>query len=170
MLNSIKPGVLCALVALLASVCLASAHEYKTGDLTIGHPWIRATPAGAKTAGGYLKITNHGKQTEKFVGGSATGAQQFEIHEMAMADNLMKMRRLDAPLEIKPGETVELKPGGFHLMLIGLNAPFREGEKIKGTLVFEKAGTVEVEFKVEPMGGKTGHGTPAGHDDAHKGH
>jgi copper(I)-binding protein len=170
MLNPIKPGVLGALMALLASVCLASAHEYKAGDLTIGHPWIRATPAGAKTAGGYLTITNHGKETEAFVGGSAAGAELFEIHEMTMADNLMKMRRLDAPLKIEPGQTLELKPGGFHLMLIGLNAPFREGEKIKGTLIFEKAGTVEVEFKVEPMGGRSEHGAPAGHGDAHKGH
>lgn len=170
MFNPMKSAACLAFAALLALAPAAGAHEYKAGDLKIDHPWIRATPAGAKTAGGYARITNHGKETEKLVGGSATGAAVFEIHEMTTVDNVMKMRKLDAPVEIRPGETLELKSGGFHLMLIGLNAPYKEGEKIKGTLVFEKAGTVEVEFKVEPMAGKADHDAHGGQGDAHKSH
>lgn len=166
MLNLLKSASALAAFLLLAATS-AGTHEYKVGGLMIDHPWIRATPAGAKTAGGYAKITNQGTETERLVGGSAAGAELFEIHEMAMSANIMKMRKLDAPLEIKAGETLELKPGGFHLMLIGLAAPYKEGEKIKGTLAFEKAGTVEVEFKVEPMAGKSDHGAGG---DAHKAH
>jgi copper(I)-binding protein len=166
MLNLLKSGgIFAALLFLMAT--FPNAHDHKVGGLVIDHPWIRATPAGAKTAGGYVKITNHGTETERLIGGSATGTETFEIHEMAMSENVMKMRKLDAPLEIKPGETLELKSGGFHLMLIGLAAGYKEGETIKGTLVFEKAGTVEIEFKVEPTAGKSDH---SGHGDGHKAH
>jgi copper(I)-binding protein len=170
MRNVLNFAVWVALAAVLASAPAAAAHEYKVGDLMIDHPWIRATPAGAKTAGGYARITNHGKETEKLIGGSASGAAVFEIHEMTTVDNVMKMRRLDAPVAIEPGKTLELKPGGYHLMLIGLNAPYKQGEKIKATLIFEKAGTVEIEFKVEPLAGKVDHDAHGGPGSVHKSH
>lgn len=164
-LSALRIPLIVLAAAFLASA--ASAHDYKAGDLRIDHPWIRATPAGARTAGGYAAITNNGKEPDRLIGGSVAGVEIFEIHEMSMDNNVMKMRKLETPVEIKPGETFELKPGGFHLMMIGLKAPFKEGEKIKGTLVFEKAGTVEVEFKVEPAGAKIEHEHGA---DAHKAH
>ncbi len=80
---------------------------------------------------------------------------------MRMEGNVMKMRALEKGLEIKPGQTVELKPGGYHVMFLDLKSPLKEGESIKGTLVFEKAGTIEVEYKIESRGasgGQTGHG------------
>lgn len=140
------------------------AHEFKAGKLTIEHPWTRATPAGAKTAGGYLKITNNGSEPDRLTGGSAEGTDTVEVHEMAMENNVMRMRKLENGVEIKPGETVELKPGGFHLMMIGLKAPFKKDVMVKGTLQFEKAGAVPVEFQVDAIGS-----TGAGHS-AHKGH
>jgi len=151
-----------ALGAVLAAVLLLatplSAHDYKIGDLKIDHPWTRATPGGAKVAGGFMTITNTGSQPDRLIGGSAVAAGIFEVHEMKMEGNVMRMRALDKGLEIKPGQTVELKPGGFHVMFMDLKTPLKEGESIKGTLIFEKAGTIEVEYKVEARGSSGGHG------------
>lgn len=148
---------LLAAIALMLSTP-AHAHEFKAGHLTIDHPWTRATPAGAKTAGGYVKITNHGKKPDRLIGGSAEGAGKVEVHEMKVENNIMKMRELRGGLVIEPGKTVELKPGSFHLMMMGLKAPYKKDHPIKGTLHFEKAGKVEVTFKVEAMGAKMTHG------------
>lgn len=143
--------VLAALVALASP---APAHDYKAGALVIGHPWSRATPGGAKIAGGYLTITNTGTEPDRLVGGSLPRAGKFELHEMKMDGDVMKMRPLPNGLEIKPGETVELEPTGYHIMFVELTQPLKQGETIKGQLRFEKAGTVEVEYKVEPIGAK----------------
>jgi copper(I)-binding protein len=160
------------LSAILAALALLTqplpAHEFKAGDLTIGHPWTRATPAGAKVAGGYLKLTNGGKTADKLIGGSAEGVEAVEIHEMAVVNDIMTMREVKSGLEIKPGETVELKPASYHLMMLGLKAPFKEGQMIKGTLKFEHAGTVPVEFKVEGLGAKEAGGGHDEHGEAHK--
>jgi periplasmic copper chaperone A len=140
------------------------APAYTIGALAVSAPWTRATPKGADVAGGYLAITNTGKDADRLVGGSASVAGRFEIHEMATVDGVMKMRHLDKGLEIKPGETVELKPGGFHIMMMGLKTQVKEGDKLKGALVFETAGTLEVEFTAVGVGA----GAPAGeHDHAH---
>jgi copper(I)-binding protein len=138
----------------------ASAHDYTVGSLKIVHPWARATPKGAQVAGGYVKITNNGKEADRLVGGSAAFAGRFEIHEMSHEGSVMKMRHLPKGLEIKPGETVELKPGSFHLMFMELKQPLVKDQKPrpKGTLVFEKAGTIEVEYAVEAIGGAPGGG------------
>src|SRR5262245_48693020 len=134
----------------------AQSASYKVGDLTIQAPWARATPAGAKVGGAYLKITNNGPQADRLVGGSLAGAREVEVHEMSMSNNVMKMRHLKDGLEIKPGQTVELKPGGYHLMLTGLSDALKQGQKLKGSLTFEKAGTVELEFSVAPIGAASG--------------
>ena len=94
---------------------------------------------------------------DRLVGGSSAVASRFEIHEMTMVDGVMKMRPLGG-LEVKPGETVELKPGAFHIMLMDLKQPLEKGQKIKGTLIFEKAGTVAIEYAVEALGA----GSPSG--------
>jgi copper(I)-binding protein len=143
-----------ALAGVLALAGSAVAHEFKIGTLEIGHPWSRATPKGASVAAGYLKITNKGTEPDRLVGGSSPVAGRFELHEMATVDGVMKMRLLANGLEIKPGETVELRPGSFHIMLVGLKQPVETGNRVKGTLVFEKAGTVDIEYVVEPIGGK----------------
>jgi copper(I)-binding protein len=147
-----------AAAALLAGAAFAqhAPPTYKVGSLVIEAPWARATPAGAKVAGGYLKITNKGQQPDRLVGGSLPVAAAVEVHEMKMADGVMKMRRLEKGLEIKPGQTVELKPGSYHLMFMGLREGLKDKQTIKGTLVFEKAGSVEVEYRVAPIGAKSG--------------
>jgi copper(I)-binding protein len=143
----------------------ASAQEYKAGSIEIKHPWSRATPKGSEVAGGFMKLINTGTETDRLIGGSTALAGKFEIHESAMEGGVMKMRPLPKGIEIKPGQTVELKPGSYHLMFVGLKAPFEKGKRVKGTLQFEKAGTVEVEYAIEAAGG-----TPGTNHDEHKGH
>jgi len=140
----------------------ALAHDFKIGDLKVDHPWARATPNGAKVGGGFLKVTNNGTTADRLVGGSLEGAKALEVHEMKMEGDVMKMRRLDKGLEIAPGQTVELKPGSYHVMFMDLAAPLQEGTKVKGTLVFEKAGKVDVVFNVEGLGAQ-----PKGSAHAH---
>lgn len=124
----------------------------KAGSLTITAPWTRATPRGARVAGGYLKIANTGSAPDRLIGGTATFAGRIEVHEMSMSDGIMRMRPLTAGLEIRPGASVELAPGGYHLMLMDLKQQLREGETVAATLRFEKAGAVEVTFRVGGVG------------------
>lgn len=156
------------LTGLALAVCLSAlafagttlAHDYRIGDLKIDHPWTRATPGGAKAAGGFMKITNTGKTRDVLIGGSLVGAGVVEVHEMRMEKDIMRMRRLDPGLVIEPGQTIELKPGSYHVMFMQLTTSFKEGDKVKGTLVFERAGKVEVEFKIESIAARSsgGHG------------
>ena len=136
----------------LAVSSLAAAHDVVAGDLTLQHPWSRATPGGAKVGGAYVTIVNAGEEPDRLVGGSAEIADRFEIHEMSVADGVMTMRHLPDGLEIPAGGEVVLKPGSYHIMLMGLERPLVQGERIAGTLAFEKAGPVAVEFVVEALG------------------
>jgi len=145
-----------ALAALALLVTSAMAHDYKVGDLKIDHPWARATPKGASVGGAYMKITNTGTTPDRLVGGSSAVSGRFEVHEMSMDNGVMRMRPLKDGLEIKPGQTVELKPGSFHIMLLDLKQPLKENERVKGTLTFEKAGSVEVEYAVVAVGASPG--------------
>jgi copper(I)-binding protein len=163
-----KTILIAAMLALVAGN--VSAHEYKAGSLEIKHPWSRATPKGANVAAGYMKIVNNGTEPDRLVGGSNAASEKFEIHAMSMDGEVMKMRPLPNGIEIKPGATVELKPGSYHLMFVGLKQPFEKGKRVKGTLQFEKAGTVEVEYAVQAVGGTPDHGTGADHGGMHQGH
>jgi copper(I)-binding protein len=126
-----------------------AAHEFKVGALDIGHPWSRPTPKGASIAGGYFTVTNKGKVVDRLIGGASPAAGQIEVHEMANVDGMMKTRVLADGLEIKPGKTIEFKPGSYRVLLLGLKEPFQLGQKVKGTLVFEKAGSVEIVYNIE---------------------
>ena len=141
------------------SVC---AEEVTAGYLKISATWARATPKGAAVGGGYLTVTNMGNTLDRFIGGSSEVCSHLEIHEMGMDDGVMKMRPVAKGLEIKPGQKLELTPGGYHLMFVGLKKPFEQGQHIKATLQFEKAGSVPVDFTIEGMGAQTGggHGMP----------
>jgi len=130
----------------------ASGNALKIGDIVVETPWTRATPGGAKIAGGYLKITNNGKAAERLVSATSPGADHVEIHEMSMTDGVMKMRPLPDGIVIKPGETVELKPGGFHMMFMDIKQPLKQGDALKATLTFEKAGTLDAAFAVNAIG------------------
>ncbi len=149
-LKSPAPGV--RIVAAQGAAAAAPAMV-KAGSLTLEQPWSRATPGGAKVGGGYLRITNTGTAPDRLTGGSVPLASKVEVHEMRLDGDVMRMKPVEGGLEIKPGATVELKPGGLHLMFMDLKEPLKEGQTLKGTLTFEKAGPVEVEYTVRGMGG-----------------
>lgn len=151
-----------ALALALAFTQAASAHEYKIGQLEIGHPWSRATLPGAKVAAGYLTVKNNGSTPDRLIAASADVAGTSEIHEMSVKDGVMTMRPLADGLEIPAGGEVKLEPGSYHLMFKELRAPAVEGVKFPGTLTFEKAGTVKVEFAVEKAGGAADHSAHGG--------
>ena len=130
----------------------AVAEDYRIGTIEIATPWTRATPKGSTIAAAYMTLRNKGSAPDRLVGGSAAVAGRFEVHRMVMEQGVAKMRPVEGGLEIKPGETVELKPGSLHGMLVGLKQPLQKGEKVKGTLEFEKAGKVEIEYAVEAVG------------------
>lgn len=143
-----------ALAAFSAVVIAAPvrADDVKAGDLVISQAWSRATPGGAKVAGGYLTIENKGSAPDKLVAVTAEIAGKTEVHEMAMDNGVMKMRPLNKSLVIEPGKIVKFAPGGYHLMLQDLKGPFKEGEKVPVTLEFEKAGKVAVSLDVQGVG------------------
>jgi copper(I)-binding protein len=159
-----KSLLLAGILALVAGA--AVSHEYKAGTLEIKHPWARATPKGAAVGGGYMTIINKGTAPDRLVGFSSPVAGKFEIHEMSMDNGVMKMRPIAGGIEIKPGQTVEFKPGSYHLMFVGLKQPFEQGKNVKGTLEFERAGKLEVEYVVEAIGSTTS----SEHGGMHRGH
>ena len=144
-----------ALLALLAGS--AQAQEVKAGDLVITQPWSRATPGGAKIGGGFLTIENKGAAPDRLIGVAGDVAGKIEIHEMAMNNGVMTMRPLDKGLAIEPGKTVKLAPGGYHLMLMDLKTPLKQGDKVPLTLQFEKAGKVALSLDVEGVGAQAPH-------------
>ena len=148
-----------AAAILAASLSIpAQAEDVTVGSLKISASWARATPKGASIGGGYMKITNTGGAPDRLVGGASDVSSRFEVHEMSMDNGVMKMRPVGQGIEIKPGETVEFKPGGYHVMFIGLKNGLEKGQHVKATLEFEKAGKVDVDFTVEGIGAQTGGG------------
>lgn len=141
-----------AALTLVALVATAASAAERVGDLVIDTPWTRATPPAANVAAGYLTITNTGATADRLIGGSAPFAGRVEIHEMAMDDGVMRMRELDRGLAVPPGETVNLEPGGFHVMFMELGEPLAAGTTVRATLRFEQAGAVDLAFPVAPLG------------------
>ena len=156
--------ILTALSALALSAAAVFAHDYSAGSLAIHHPAARATLPGQPVGGGFLTVTNKGTEADRLVSVTAPSvSDNVQLHEMAVTDGVMTMRALKDGIEIPAGATVELKPGGLHVMFMAIKQPFTEGGKIAATLHFEKAGPVDVEFKVEAAKpAAAGHGE-AGH-------
>ncbi|WP_336293716.1 copper chaperone PCu(A)C [Bartonella sp. CB169] len=127
------------------------AHKYQLSDIEIIHPWTRATPKGVKIGSGYLYIINHGSTPDRLVSVSTNEAQTTEIHSMTVINDIMKMEKMHNGIEIPGNGEITLKPGGNHIMFMGLSQPFKQGDKIKATLTFEKAGTIDVHFSVDSM-------------------
>lgn len=147
----ITPLVIVAATLAFLSVP-AAALDYKVGALEITRPWTRATPSTAQSGGGFLTVTNKGTTPDRLIAVRSTVSAKVEVHEVRMDGNVMKMRELEKGLEIPAGATVMLKPGGYHLMFMGLKAPFAKGAKVPLTLVFEKAGSLDIVLDVEALG------------------
>jgi periplasmic copper chaperone A len=159
------PVFACVAALFVVSAAPAAAGDARAGDLVITQAWSRATPTGAKVAGGYLTIENKGTSPDRLVGGSGDSAGKVEIHEMAMNNGVMTMRPLDKGLAIEPGKTVKLAPGGYHLMLMDLKKPFKQGEQVPVTLEFEKAGKVPLSLDVQGVGAQAPAARSGGHHD-----
>jgi copper(I)-binding protein len=141
----------------------AHATDYDVGSTHIAQPWSRATPKGATTGAGFMTITNKGTTSDQVNCVSSDASQQCQIHSMTMEGGVMKMRPVEGGLEIKPGQTITLRPGGFHVMFVNLKYPLEQGKSVKATLKFDNAGTVDVEYPVAAIGAPAP-GAPAGAD------
>lgn len=124
----------------------AQAHEYKAGALSVEHPWAR--PSAAQTGAAYFVIRNEGKEDDTLLRIESDVARTVQVHEMKMEGTIMRMRAVER-LVVPAGGSVALTPGGLHVMLIGLKAPLKDGDRFPMKLVFEKAGAVEVSTYVQ---------------------
>ena len=132
----------------LGLACLATqAQEFKLGPINIAHPYARATSSGQPMGGGFLKLENSGAD-DTLLSASAEVAKAVELHLMSMEGDVMRMRQVER-IALPAGKTVELKPGGLHIMLMGLKAPLKVGDSFPLKLKFEKAGEVTVNMTVE---------------------
>ncbi len=150
---------------LLAAVVfsnLAAAADYTLGDLAVHKPWARASIGQAQAGAAYVTVMNQGSLPDRLIAVEGEVANRVELHTHMMEDGVMKMRPVKA-IEVAPGEPAVLKPGGLHIMLIGLKAPLVEGQSFPLTLVFENSGRVEIEVPI-------GEATAMEHQMEHKGH
>jgi hypothetical protein len=140
----------------LAAAC-AQAADVKVGDLTVKDAVMRPTPGGSTNTAAYLTVENGGKAADTLVSVSCGCAAKVQLHEMSMAGGMMRMRALPQGLAVPAGGTAALKPGGSHVMVMGLKAPLVSGQTVPMTLTFAKAGKVTVPFKVTAAVGGHGH-------------
>lgn len=149
-MRKLSRTIMLATLALVLGIGLAYAQS--SNSIVVEKPFSRATPGGSHVGVGYMSITNKGTAADRLVSASSPAAEKVQIHEMAMQNGVMKMRELPNGLPIEAGKTVALAPGGNHLMLVGLKAPLKQGDKIPMTLNFEKAGKVDVVLDVQGVG------------------
>ena len=145
---------------LLACTGLAQAQDVQVGNLVIESPWSRATPGGAKVGVGYLAIVNIGNKSDRLTAATSPIAERVEIHSTRMDGGVMRMRKINDGLELKPQEVTEFKPGGLHLMFIGLKQPIKKGDKLPVRLTFAGAGQVDLTFVAAAIGARSGPKSP----------
>ena len=138
----------------------AEVAEYSAGTIKVVAPWTRATPESAKVGGGFMTLINTGGEADRLIGGSTEVSGALEIHEMHIVNGVAMMRQVNPGITLRPGGSVVLKPFSHHLMMLDLKQPLQAGQKIKGTLQFEKAGPVDIEYLVVPMGADGPAATP----------
>jgi copper(I)-binding protein len=143
-----RRGLLLAAPALLA----LPARAQTAGEIAVSAPWTRAAGQNG-TGAGFLAIANRGAAADRLVGASSPIARVTEIHTHIREGDILRMRPV-AAVELPPGGTVTLQPGGFHLMLIGLKEPLIQGQAVPVTLRFERAGEVQVMLAVQPAGAR----------------
>jgi periplasmic copper chaperone A len=160
----------CLMLILAQLPMAAAAADYNVGSIHISQPWARATPKGASAGAAYMTITNNGNTPDRVNCVSSDISAKCQIHSMTMENGVMKMRPLEGGLEIKPGETVMLKPSSFHVMLTDLKAPLEKGKTTEVTLQFQKAGTVKIDVPVLGMGATASGGMQMDHGGMQMGH
>ncbi|MCP4185846.1 MAG: copper chaperone PCu(A)C [Hyphomicrobiales bacterium] len=141
-------AVLYAFILTLFAFLIIPVHSHAADKVEISKVWLRATPPSAMAAGGYLVITNNTDSDDTLVGVEFSQAGKSEIHEMKMKDGVMEMRPLKQGIKIPAGETVTLKPGGFHLMFMGMKRQLKDGQNYRVKLTFTHSGAMEIDFPV----------------------
>lgn len=140
------------LAAALSFATPAAAGDISVGNIIVERPWSRATPAGAKVGVAYLGLINIGSEADRLISASSAVAERVEIHSSSLSGGVMRMRRLSDGLALAPRAVVNLKPGGHHLMLIGLKQPLKKDQSFNVRLTFAKAGAVDVLFLTAGIG------------------
>lgn len=156
--NSISKSVSRVILGLgsmfIALLLTTGVFAQSSNAIEISKHWVRATPPAAKVAGGFMVVTNRGTTDDRLIAVSFEGAKKSEIHEMKIDDGIMKMRPLADGIVVPAGKSIELKPGGFHLMFMGLKQQLKADSIAPVTLTFKNAGKIDLDFPVLPM--KTG--------------
>jgi uncharacterized protein (TIGR02001 family) len=140
----------CAVAAVLMVAAAPAFAE--SSSIQVEKPWARATPAGATTGAVYMTISNKSSAADRLTGASSDVADKLQIHEMKVVNGIMEMREVADGLPVPAGGAVMLKPGSYHIMLIGLKKPLEVGDTLPLTLAFEKAGSVSIDVPVKAMG------------------
>lgn len=143
-----------SLAIAIAALCLTAptaARDFTAGPIRIGQPWARETSPAQTVGGGYLSLTNKGRQPDRLVSATSPAARDVQFYIMSMDRGVMRMRRLSNGIAIPAGATVALAPSGMHIMFVGLKAPLKRGATIPAELRFERAGTIRISFTVEPI-------------------
>jgi copper(I)-binding protein len=155
MIKSNKGFVFGVAMACVGATVILSTQVYaqtvKVDAVSVSDAYTRATVPGQKVAGGFLKIQNKGNTADQLISASSPSAGDVQLHEMAMEGNVMKMRQVK-DIAVPANGSVELKPGGYHLMFLDLKGPFVAGETIPVKLKFAKSGDVEVKLPVNAAG------------------
>ncbi|CAM3813462.1 copper chaperone PCu(A)C [Polynucleobacter antarcticus] len=152
MKSYLSTSLIAALTLMMSNMTFA--QNAKVGSVQIENAYTRATVPGQQVAGGFMKIENKGA-ADQLISASSPVAGEVQLHEMAMEGNVMKMRQVK-DITVPAGGSVELKPGGLHLMFMNIKAPLTAGETVPVKLKFAKAGEVEVKVPVNAMGKPTG--------------
>jgi copper(I)-binding protein len=147
----------------IACTSPAIAQDARKGAITVSEAWSRATSPRAEVGAGFLTIRNAGRTEDRLVAATSPRAARVEIHTMALEDGIMRMRPLPNGLAIAAQAQAKLAPGGDHIMLIGLKAPLKQGERVPVTLRFARAGTVRTAFVVAAPGAAAPAGDHGGH-------
>ena len=143
-------------IALLASSTSVQAHDFASDDIVIGHPYTHPAPGVVPTAITYLTITNSGDRADRLVGVEVSDFEGASLHRTEITDGIARMLPQSGGVEIPPGKTVAFEPSGLHVMLEGLGGdPIEFGESYPATLVFERAGRIDIVVNVDPRGGRT---------------
>mgnify|MGYP000975942152 CR=1 FL=1 len=125
----------------------------KAGDLELMAGFTRAMLPGQPVGGGFVTIKNAGATDDVLIAAESPASGRVELHEMAVVNDVMTMRQVKGGIPVPAGQTVELKPGGLHLMFMDVKEPFVEGGQVSVKLTFEKAGTVDVVLPIGPVKG-----------------
>lgn len=169
-MNSIKLEAIAAAIIAMISVSIATAHEEKHEGVSVNHAWARASATSqARTGAVYLKLQNHSDRDIVVTGASTRAAKRAELHTHIMTeDGVMQMREVEHGIAVPASGSAELKPGGLHIMLMGLAAPLGEGEIFDMTLTFSDGS--EDTFAVEVKGVAAGAAHDKSDDSSHDGH